>query len=353
MQQLRINRKVSISQSRVRCALATMLGVLVLGTATTDALACAACGCSVSQDWTAQGVTTTPGFSGDLSYSYLNQDQARYYSGSASPALINRQYAAGQEYELYTKTQTVTAGLYYVGDTWNLVAQVPYLWRSHGTDGTTLNGGLDMGANFTSSSASGIGDIRLTGIYKGWSEKRNGGLIVGAKLPTGDTNQKFNFGAGAGTPLDPGLQIGTGSTDMIFGGFYSGSISYYGWFVQGTVQRAVNTRNDAAGNYYRPGDIYSLNTGIRYAVFGARLSPMLQFNVTKKMNDTGPDVPADPTTGALVTGGTLAYLAPGLMYRAGDGMMVYGFVQLPVYQYVNSLQLTPRYTVTLGVHQTL
>ncbi len=37
---------------------------------------------------------------------------------------------------------------------------------------------------------------------------------------------------------------------------------------------------------YRPGDAYLLNTGIRYAAFGAKVSPMLQLNIIKRQADT-------------------------------------------------------------------
>jgi hypothetical protein len=82
---------------------------------------------------------------------------------------------------------------------------------------------------------------------------------------------------------------------------------------------------------------------------------MLQFNIIKRQADTdkgtGVNVPLDPVTGVPVSGGTLAYLAPGISVRVGGGASVYGFVQIPVYQNVNSLQLTPSYTVTMGVRQ--
>ena len=179
-------------------------------------------------------------------------------------------------------------------------------------------------------------------------KKRHQDLIAGVKLPTGSTGATFNDGV---TPLDRSLQIGTGSTDIILGGYTTGSIDTYGWFVQGTVQHAVATKT-IAGQDYRPGDSYSLNTGIRYAKFGSKFSPMLQLNVIHRQADTGTGAtPADALTGGPATGGTLAYLAPGIMARVGGGTSVYGFVQLPVYQNVNSLQLSARYTLSLGVRQ--
>ncbi len=312
------------------------------------AFACASCGCTLSTDWGSQGVSTKPGFSIDLSYSSINQNQQRYGSSKASAALINTLNAATQEIEAFTKTQIITASLNYTGDNFGASLQIPYLDRTHGTYG---NGPAAIGSSYTTSADNGIGDVRIIGRYTGFSEEKTSGLIAGAKLPTGNTGALFTSGTNAGQPLDSGLQIGTGSTDVIFGGYTSGLVSNYGWFVQGTVQHAVATDISLTGTY-RPGDAYSLNAGIRSAEFGAKITPMLQLNIIKREADTGTSVPLDALNLTTpVSGGTLAYLAPGVSMRVGDGMSVYGFVQLPVYQKVNSLQLAPQYTFTIGVRQ--
>ncbi len=317
-----------------------------------EAFACASCGCTLSTDWGSQGVSTAPGFSADLSYTTIDQNNMIYGNSKPSAALINTLYANGQEIETSTKTQTVTAAVNYNSDAWGVSVQVPYLDRTHATNGVTNNGGADYGANYTTSSGGGIGDLRVIGRYNGFSADNTTGLIAGIKLPTGGTNANFNEGAGAGTPLDSGLQLGTGSTDIILGAFTSGLISSLGWFVQGTAQHAISPLADEPSGTYRPGDTYSLNTGIRHAGFGAKFTPMLQLNIVRRTADQGTGVPVDALTGAPVSSGTLAYLAPGVSVRVGSGMSVYGFIQLPVYQNVGSLQLVPKYTATLGVHQT-
>jgi len=316
----------------------------------TEALACAACGDTLSKEWGTQGISTTPGFTADLSFIYINQDQQRYGSGTASPDKIDALSAAGQEIEDYTTTRTITASLNYTSDAWGMSAQFPYFDRTHGTFGNT--GAYPATTDYSSSSDNSIGDIRLIGRYTGLSADKSAGIIAGIKLPTGSTDANFNSGAEAGNPLDPSLQIGTGSTDVILGGFFTGAIDEYGWFAQATVQHAVATKS-FAGNDYRPGDAYSVNTGMRHAKFGARFTPMLQLNYIHRQPDTGAAAtPPDALTGSAATGGTLVYLAPGALVRVGGGTSVYGFVQLPLYQYVNSLQLTPRYTVSVGVQQT-
>lgn len=328
----------------------TALGfALALATLTcgSEAFACAACDSTLSKDWENQGISTRSGFTADLSYNTLNQNQQRYGSSKASGTLINNQLAAGQEIEAYTRTQTITAALNYTGDAFALSIQIPFVNRTHGTYGTTA----PLGSSYSTSSDSGLGDMRIIGRYSGFSSEKTTGIIAGIKLPTGNTSANFSTGTNANTPLDAGLQIGSGSTDIIFGGYTSGSMHEYGWFAQGTVQHAVSTDAALGGASYRPGDAYTVNTGVRYAEFGAKVTPMLQLNIIRRQADTGTGVPLDPVTLVPISGGTLAYLAPGVSIRAGDGMSVYGFVQLPVYQSVNSLQLTPQYTLTLGVRQ--
>jgi hypothetical protein len=337
----------SMQQSHTKSALCIALTLAALSS-TGNAFACAACGCTLSTDWRSQGISSTPGFFVDLSYSTLNQNQQRYSSGKASNALINNLNAAGQEIEAYTKTQTITASLNYMGDNFGASIHLPFVNRTHGTYGS---GPAAIGSSYTTSSDNSIGDVRILGRYTGLSDDKSSGLIAGVKLPTGNTGANFNAGTLANTPLDAGLQIGTGSTDLILGGYTTGAVSEYGWFVQGTVQHAVATKLALGGATYRPGDAYTLDVGIRHAEFGAKITPMLQLNVIKREADSGTGVPADMLTGVPVSGGTLVYLAPGASVRVGEGMSIYGFVQLPIYQYVNSLQVAPQYTLTLGMRQ--
>jgi hypothetical protein len=353
MQQLHSTNNTKSARKKLRSALAVALGFSAL-LSSMEVNACAACGCTLSKDWESQGISGKPGFTVDISYDYLNQNKQRYGTSSASSSLVNSQYAAGQEVEAYTKTNTISASLIYNADTWGVSVMVPYVNRNHGTygqlDTPTPGATVDTTTLAGTSSNSGIGDVRIIGRYNGFSEDKSSGLIVGIKLPTGSTSNTFSDG----TALDAGLQIGTGSTDIILGGYTTGTLDTYGWFLQGTVQHAVATKS-LGGADYRPGDAYSLNTGIRYAGFGAKVSPMLQFNIIKRQadtdNGTGINVPVDPVTGAPVSGGTLAYLAPGISVRVGGGASVYGFVQIPIYRNVNSLQLTPSYTVSIGVRQ--
>jgi hypothetical protein len=324
------------TRATFRIAIALSIALLPL-IAMNNAQACAACGCTLSKDWGTQGISMTPGFNADISCDYINQNQQRYGSGTASTAQISSLLPGGQEVEDYTNTRTTTASLNYTSDTWGISAQFPFVQRTHGTFGNALPGDY---STYSSSSDSGIGDIRVIGKYTGLSADKTAGILAGIKLPTGSTDTNFNAGDEVGNALDRSLQIGTGSTDIILGGFVTGTVAEYGWFSQGTVQHAVVTKT-IAGEDYSPGDVYSLNAGIRRAKFGAKFTPMLQLNYIHRAPDDVGGTPLD--------GGTLVYLAPGASLRLGGGTSVYGFVQLPVYQYVSGLQLTPRYTLTLGL----
>jgi hypothetical protein len=51
---------------------------------------------------------------------------------------------------------------------------------------------------------------------------------------------------------------------------------------------------------------------------------------------------------AANSGGTIAYLSSGVTAELATGASAFIFVQLPVYQRVNGLQLEPRWLLSLG-----
>ena len=105
-------------------------------------------------------------------------------------------------------------------------------------------------------------------------------------------------------------------------------------------QKALNSSND-----YKPGDGVNLNLGLRYAGI-AGIAPQLQLNYRYVRHDEGAN--ADQ----ISTGGTLLYMSPGVAASINTQISVYGFVQLPLYQDLNGVQLAPRYTASLGVRYT-
>jgi len=317
-----------------------------------QAFACASCGCSVNSDWGAQGVSTGQGWSIDLRYDYLNQDQLRAGHGTisadAARATINNQ-GDPAEVEKFTKNQYTTATLdYNNGASWGLSLQLPYIHRTHSTYGQAtidasgnIVGGYPAMDGGYDSSASGLGDIKLIGRYFGLLPSKNLGLQMGLKLATGKKDQVAS--SDNTIAVDPGLQLGTGTTDLVLGVYWFDNLDAdWDSFAQASYQTALDHSTMAAGSY-KPGDGFNLNLGVRYHGIDA-LIPTLQINSRFVSHDTG------PAADTYATGGTLVYLTPGLIVPVGHKTSLYASVQVPVYQNVRGIQLTPKYIFSAGMH---
>lgn len=317
----------------------------VLASLSTSVLACASCGCTLSSDWDSQGYTTRSGLKIDLRYDYLNQNQLRHGTGKVSAAQASRMTSAGGdplEVEKYTRNNYLTLGLDYTfNPDWGINLQVPYIDRKHSTLGVNSDGSAPADGAYESKTSS-LGDIKLIGRYQGFTDQHNFGLMLGVKLPTG-SHSKTGTSTDPANPgdvaaIDRGLQPGTGTTDAIVGVYYFDSINKnWDYFAQATAQAALNSKDD-----FKPGTGYNLNLGVRYMGFEAAM-PQLQLNVRHVKHDTGAN--ADQ----ISTGGTLAYLSPGVVVPVTSQASLYGFVQVPVYQDVRGVQLVPRYTASIGV----
>ena len=310
-----------------------------------DAGACASCGCTLSSDWASQQFSYTPGLKLDLRYDYLNQDQLRSGTKTISPEAASQIVNNGnpQEVEKYTRNNYFTLGIdYSTTRDWGVNVQVPYIDRQHSTLGTASDGITPgVGGGQYDSHTRNLGDVKVVGRYQGFTPQCNFGVLYGVKLPTGSDNEtgtSTDATAPGPAPIDRGLQPGTGTTDAIVGAYYSNGMGEdWDYFTQVLFQKALNSRNQ-----YKPGDSSNLNLGLRYAGFSV-ISPLLQLNYRYVRHDEGAN--ADQ----ISTGGTLLYLSPGVSAAVSTQASVYGFVQLPLYQDVNGVQLAPRYTASVGV----
>ena len=303
-----------------------------------QAFACASCGCTLSSDWENLGFSSTSGFKIDVRYDYLNQNQLRTGSHSISPAAAAN---SDSEIEKYTRNNYLTVGIdYSTNPDWGVNVQLPYINRNHTTLGTGSDG-VSLGDGAYHSSTSSIGDIKVIGRYQGFTEQHNFGVLFGLKLPTGSYTKTGSLTDGSGPAvIDRGLQPGSGTTDAIIGAYYVDAFNHdWGYFTQAIVQKPLDTSDG-----YKPGDSLNLNLGLRYQGFDD-ITPQLQVNARFVEHDHGQSADGAYATG---TGGTLVYLSPGATYRVNKQVKVYGYVQLPIYQDVNDLQLAPRWTASLG-----
>jgi len=187
--------------------------------------------------------------------------------------------------------------------------------------------------------SSGFGDIRA-GVRYALSVKARqilvGGLAV--KVPTG----QYKLRDSEGEINEPTIEPGTGSTDFI------GSL---GWSRQVVPQKgecflAGSYRwNGENGLDYRFGDETQASAGFRYRT-EHQVTWSLQVNGRRADRDQflGDGVPS--------TGSTLVNLTPGLRLETKSGTSIYGFVQVPVYQKVNEVNLAPGSGIMFGLSHT-
>jgi hypothetical protein len=317
-----------------------LAAVLIASTMSTAAFACASCGCTLSSDWESQGFTTDSGLKVDVRYDYLNQNQLRHNRSSISPGAASQlTNSNGEPYEVerYTRNNYLTVGFDYAFNAnWGVNVQLPYIHRSHSTLGTGTDGSVPADGAYDSQTSN-LGDVKVIGRYQGFTEQHNIGLMAGIKLPTGSHTLTAVAVDGTTVRIDPGLQPGTGTTDLILGAYTFDALNKnWDYFAQATVQSALNSKDD-----FRPGTGYNVNVGLRYLGLN-RVTPQLQLNARYVQHDTG------AIADTISTGGTLVYLSPGVVVPVTEKTSIYGFVQLPIYQDVRGVQLTPKYTASVG-----
>jgi hypothetical protein len=295
----------------------------------------ASCGssfCMVNTNWNLQGFAPEPGVRLDLRYEYIKQDQPMSGSDRIGVGQISRHHD-----EIRTVNHNWLASLDYTIDpNWAISATLPVVDRNH-SHIHNHHGEQEREAwNFTR-----LGDVRVVG-RRQWVTENNEagrvgyyGLNFGLKLPTGDRDVHN----AAGERAERTLQPGTGTTDIILGGFYNAVLPFSGssWFVQGLWQSALNSRED-----YKPGRRLTLDVGYRYELTDA-IGLMLQVNALHRQRDSGSQAEPDDT------GGRFLFLSPGVSVALSKTTQLYGFVQLPLYQHVNGVQLTADWSAVVGV----
>ena len=295
----------------------------------------ASCGsayCSVNTDWEALGAAPKPGWTLDVRYEYLRQDSLRAGSAKAAPAGV-----PGTHDEISTLNRNVNTSLDYAWNArWGVALQVPYLQREHHhIHNDPLNGSEPETWDIRA-----LGDMRVLGVYQYANSPQQGtaaGLRCGLKLPTGSTRERNT----AGELAERTLQPGTGTTDLILGAYTQGiwPPANAVWFAQAQVQQALNSHDD-----YRPGSQLNLDAGLSWRAT-ARVNALLQLNAHDRGRDHG--AAAEPED----SGGRVLSLSPGLSIAAGAAGRLYGFMQVPLYQYVNGTQLTPDWSAVIGWRQ--
>ncbi len=260
-----------------------------------------------------------PNGAGGMAYlQYDFQDQNRNWSGtSQAPAANNG--------DKQIETDFFMAGFQYMfNSSWGVQLEVPYDYRSFKTTSaapgnpiTTINWGA-------------LGDIRLEGIYTGFFADLSAGVTFGVKLPTGDWTYNNAFG-----DVDRDSEIGTGSTDILLGGFYRGNLDRnqkWDWF--GQLQLDVPVLIQAE---YRPGVELDTAAGIDYKGFSlgrVKISPLAQIIFSERTSDSGANAAGganDDPAGGVSSGYQRILLSPGVEFHIHP-VKIYADAEFPVYQ---------------------
>jgi hypothetical protein len=310
------NKKTNSAAVKMSCSL--LAGMF----APTVVHACA-CGCGVFDVATSSMFPSGEGGMAFLQYDY--QDQNRNWSGfSEAPAADNG--------DKEIVTHFITAGVQYMFNTsWGFKVEVPYDYRSFKTTSaapgnpiTTINWGA-------------LGDIRVEGIYTGFFADESAGVTFGLKLPTGDYTYNNAY-----DDVDRDSEIGTGSTDILLGGFERGNFTEdekWDWFAQ--LQLDVPVLSQAG---YRPGVELDSAAGIDYKGFSvgrAGISPLAQLIVSERTSDSGSNAAGgsnDNPAGGVSSGYQRVMLSPGIEVHVHP-VKIYADAEFPVLQHFTGNQL--------------
>jgi hypothetical protein len=309
-----------------------------------QAFACA-CGCSVFDVGSVALLPKEEDHGGSVYCEWDHSNQARNWSGvSKAPAANN-----GDKNIL---TDWYVVGInYMLNRDWGFGVRVPSANRSFLTDNNYPEA-PGQPTDIERYRVSTIGDIEITGTYTGFSDDMSKGIIFGLKLPTGNW-RAYGF--------DRDTDVGTGSTDLVLGGFWRGMITgdnAWQYFVQTKLVTPLLTHAEANPTFgadpgnYRPGTSIDTAVGVTYNNWYNvgpidKIAPLLQVIVSHRQSDSG--AAADPSD----TGYDRIFISPGVDFTKvlndseNQTFKLYGDVEIPVYQRVNGNQLVAPYLLKM------
>jgi len=308
-----------------------LLGAALLAvTAGEAAASCGSAFCMVNTNWNAQGAWIEPGGRLDLRFEYIDQDQPRAGSRAVGVGEIPQHH---DEIRTINRNWLATYDYTFSQD-WGISATLPYSIRDHSHIHHHMGEDLMETWHFGD-----LGDARVLGRRQWHAESVDAqrldffGATFGLKLPTGRTDVANADGDLAERTLQPG----TGTTDLLVGGYFRRVLgSGTSWFGDLLVQQPLNSHDE-----FKPGRRVSLDLGYRREL-NDKVGVMLQLNFLHRARDSGDQAEPDDS------GGKFVFLSPGVSYIITKNLQLYGFVQLPLYQYVNGVQLTADWSFVAG-----
>ena len=278
-----------------------------------------ACGCGIFE---VGGSEMLPQGSGtQLIYQASYLDQTDNWSGTShAPDADND--------DKHIRTLYQSVGLRHMFDRdWGISVSVPYDQRHFSTIDDGIPSVMDHGQ---------IGDIRIMGMYTGFSGDMSSGLTFGLKLANGDWKVPG---------FDRDTQLSTGSTDLLLGGYHQfrigGMDSNWSGFADALLDTPVSTQGG-----YRPGTeldaAFGAYPGNWQLAPGIEVTPVLQGLISLRRPDSG--VASD----APNTGYSRLLAAPGLELRV-KRLRVFADIEAPLWQNVRGNQLIAPWQAKLTI----
>ena len=294
----------------------------------------ASCGsafCTLMTDRYAQG-TGEPhaGWSLDLRLESVTQDRLRSGTSNVNPADVTNEEAIERHTRNFNAVTTVGYGL---DEHWTVSLRVPFIHRDH------LHDLLDAETGQTGPSESwkfsGLGDVQATVRWQTLSQdgKTAYAFTGGLQLPAGSITERNADGSRAERAMQPG----TGTHDILYGAAVRRAIGLNDALIgQAGISEAVDTREQ-----FKPGRRFDASAGWSHA-FSHQVGSVVQLNYRHRNRDSGDQAEPDNS------GSTTLNLSPGFTVGIGHASTLYAYVQLPLYQRVNGIQLVPRHALAVG-----
>jgi hypothetical protein len=290
---------------------------LVAGIFVPSAAFACACGCGVFDVGTSAMFPSSEGGMAFLNYAFQDQNQ-NWSDSSKAPAANNG--------DKEIRTSFITPGLQYMFNrSWGVETEIPFAYRNF----KTITANPNVPDNTTTSvNWATLGDIRIKGVYTGFAADLSSGLTFGLKLPTGSYTHENAY-----DDVDRDSEIGTGSTDILLGGFHRGNLTQdekWDWFAQAELDVPTLTQGD-----YRPGIELDAAAGIDYkgwSVGRTLISPVAQIIASERTADYG------AAANSPNSGYTRVLLSPGIEFHLHP-VKFYADVEVPVFAHTTGNQL--------------
>ena len=222
-------------------------------------------------------------------------------------------------------------------------------------------GMINNGSTKFTTETSGIGDVKLGGLYRFYlEENRKAHLGLSLSLPTGSIDEKDTtpgMGGPANRQLPAPMQLGSGTYDLLPSLTYVQQFEDWSYGAQANAVIRLESEND---NGYRLGNVFGattwvgsnlnewvgINTGLNYTYTSKLKGSQDDINKTMGGNKTVTTAYESNTGGERLDAifGINLYVPTGSL----KGQRIAIDLRLPLWQDLNGYQLETDYALTLG-----